>query len=90
MEEEEIAVQYPLELLAAGLLVALLLVLLVGCDGEVERQQREAEFNAKFVHACLPKIGEPITARWEAGVLLCYPHRSKKQPAVVANRDELP
>lgn len=43
-------------------------LLLLGCDnGEFERQQRIAEFNAKVSRACIPDRDGFVTVKWEDG-----------------------
>lgn len=42
---------------------ALILATLMGCDGELERLQAEAEWNAKVVRTVTPEKGELVTIR---------------------------
>lgn len=50
-----------IQLLAGLTFTAILFTL--GCDGEVERLAREAEWQAKMTRAATPKKGELVTIR---------------------------
>lgn len=70
-------------------LLLLMLPILCACDGEFERLQREAEFNARLARAAMPRKGEVKTCKWRYDdKLVCY--RPGGKQIVVADRSDVP
>lgn len=74
-------------------LIALLFMsglILTACDGEVQRLQREAEFNARFTRGAMPRVGEPRVCEFQSDKIICYPKGKPRQPQIVGYLWEIP
>ena len=61
----------------------IVLFMLPGCDGELDRLQAQAEFRERFTNAALPKVGEPTVCEVVEDKIVCHSLKSKRQPVVV-------